>query len=274
MKKRLRIGIARDNFMDLPRWSSGWQKDEASYYCAVAAAGYEAVMGIEAGPWRETGLLLFGHGVVKAPRDAEAYAMSWAEQGALAASCIAGTGMESDAMADDLVEAILQSSDCSGIPIYVETHRASITQDPWRCLRLTERHPRLRFNCDFSHWYTGGDIRAIDFEEWLKFMQPMLERVHMLHGRVGNRGCIQVGIAQAADALRIHQRLWTKVMQSFAKDSGDTNDIWFFPELLGRPYEYARIINGEEEADRWLDADLLVNAARDCAEHSGLDFIS
>jgi len=81
-------------------------------------------------------------------------------------------GIEDDAAVDRLVGDIFNASTKHDLPLYVETHRATITQDMWRTVELTKRHPDLRYNGDFSHWYTGQEMCYGGFDESLRSSNP------------------------------------------------------------------------------------------------------
>lgn len=66
--------------------------------------------------------------------------------------------MEDDDEAARLIDAVLNASVRYDVPLYVETHRATIFQDLWRAVQFVARFPELRFNGDFSHWYTGLEM--------------------------------------------------------------------------------------------------------------------
>ena len=55
----------------------------------------------------------------------------------------AGWGIEDDAEAFTLIDAILQES--TRLALYVETHRATLFQDMWRTVQFVSRFPELRF---------------------------------------------------------------------------------------------------------------------------------
>ena len=262
---KLRYGIARDNFIDLPRESRGWQPDEDAYYAAVAGAGFEAVQGGDGAICRKHGLALLGVGVVRRAEDAEGFAQHWAMHGALQATCIAGDGFESDDEADELIVSIGEAARSSSLPIYVETHRASVTQDMWRTVRLLERHPQMALNGDFSHWFTGLEMAAIDWDLQMERLKPVLERTHFLHGRVGDRCCMQVSLDGGREDIRLQpfRELWREVMRQRSAAEPD-GEMWFVPELLGTRYAYARMFQGKEEGDRWTDALLLREVAGMC----------
>jgi len=59
--------------------------------------------------------------------------------------------MESDADMDAMVKDVVTASERHDFPMYVETHRATVTQDIRRTVDLVERIPDVRFNGDFSH---------------------------------------------------------------------------------------------------------------------------
>lgn len=254
----LRIGIARDNFIDLPQTSTGWQPDEDSYYAAVAAAGFQAVQGGDGALCHRHGLTLLGIGVIRTVAESLPFAKHWSHQGALAATCIAGTGFETDAEADALVTVIHECSARYNLPIYIETHRASLTQDLWRTQQLLQRNPQLELNLDYSHWFTGLELPAHDWTVVQQQLTPVLDRTRFLHGRVSDRCSMQVALHgnEARDHLQPFVEVWSRVLQQHARQR-PAEDLWFVTELLGPRYRYARIFHGNEEADRWRDALLL-----------------
>ena len=270
-EKRLRIGLTYNSVADLPPHSRGPRKNVETIYAAVAEAGYEAMQGGDAHLCRAYGLELLGIGVIPALQDVEPWIRSWKEQGAIAATCIAGYGYESDAEIDSLAESIMQLARSYQLPVFIETHRASITQDAWRTIQLTRRMPGVRFNGDFSHWFTGQEMPYGDFTARLDRLAPVFDRVRFLHGRIGNRCCMQVDIGEGTEhpSIPYFQSFWTRSMQAFlnAPDSG--RDLWFCPELLGTEYQYAHTVRTEsgsvtEEGNRWIQSAVLVRLARQC----------
>ena len=88
----------------------------------------------------------------------------FAAEGMECATVHAGWGMEDDQQACSC-EAMLNASTRHGVPLYVETHRATILQDIWRTVQFVKRFPEIRFNGDFSHWYTGLEMVYGGFEK-------------------------------------------------------------------------------------------------------------
>jgi hypothetical protein len=73
----LRHGIARDNFIDLPKSSVGWQPNGDAYCAAVPMLVSEAVQGGDGDIWRRHGLLLLGNGVIRIPAFDKQAARYW-----------------------------------------------------------------------------------------------------------------------------------------------------------------------------------------------------
>ncbi len=137
-------------------------------------------------------------GRVNNAQEAEAFAEQVADGGLECATVHAGWGMEDDDEAGRLLEGILSASVRWRVPLYVETHRATICQDMWRTVQFLKRFPDLRFNGDFSHWYAGQEMVYGGFEKKLAFIAPVIERVRFLHGRIASPGCIQAAVGAAA----------------------------------------------------------------------------
>lgn len=214
------------------------------------------------------GLRVCGSGRVNQPADAERLAAAGRADGLESLTLHVGWGTEDDAEAARLIGAVLDASAKHAIPLYPETHRATIFQDMWRTVHFIKRFPQLRFNGDFSHWYTGSEMVYGDFAKKVEFIRPVLENVRFLHGRIGNPGCIQVDIGDGD--LRRHpyvqhfRTLWTAAFSGFLRTRAENEAICFAAELLGPDIYYARTFNGREESDRWQQSLLVVQIAREC----------
>ncbi len=273
--KRLRLGMVVGGVQDLPEYSLGPRGSLREIYARTADAGYEAMQGGDPELCRAFGLKLLGSGVIPTPREAEAFVAHWKRSGALAATAIVGFGFESDMEMDELAGCITDLSATYGLPVYIETHRGSITQDAWRTVQLAQRVPQVRFNGDFSHWFTGQEMLYGDTQERFARLSPVFERTRFLHGRIGDRCCMQVdlGVDLSHDSVPYFRDLWIRAMSGFleAPDSGP--DLWFCPELLGTEFQYAQVMPAAsginvEFGDRWLQAQLLVSLARECFEEA------
>jgi hypothetical protein len=207
------------------------------------------------------GLEYAASGRVNEPHDAASLAARWSGFGFVFSTLHVGWGIESHPEACRLIEAILLAAEKYNVRLYVETHRATIFQDMWRTLEFVRQFPGLRFNGDFSHWYTGQEMVYGGFVRKFEFIRPVLERVRFLHGRIGNPGCMQVCIdpeQQPEPEYVTHFRqLWTECFRHGAEI--------FTPELLAPDIYYARTLpDGREESDRWQQSLILCRIAEQC----------
>ncbi|MDX2154124.1 MAG: hypothetical protein SFV54_25515 [Bryobacteraceae bacterium] len=207
---------------------------------------------------RRHGLGRCGLGRVNVPADAAVLAERLSAEGMDCGTLHVGWGMEDDDEGARLLDAVLSAAVRYAIPLHVETHRATLFQDLWRTVQFVKRFPDLTINADFSHWYTGLEMVYGGFEEKVRFIEPVFERVRFVHGRIGTPGCIQVALKDLDAPYVGHFReLWRR---SFAgKES-----MYFVPELLSPRIYYARSFGGAEEGDRWADALTLCGIAREC----------
>jgi hypothetical protein len=262
---RLRVDLNLGTLDDLPDWSAGPRGPIEQVLAQLRAAGFE---GIQAGPAavdpaRRAGMSVCGSGRVDTPDKADALTRQLKEAGLQAATLHVGTGFEDEVGADALLEAVIAAAERHGFPLFVETHRATITQDSRRTLRFIERYPRLALNGDFSHWYTGLEMVYGDFDWKVSLLRPVFERVGFMHGRIGDPGCIQVDIGDGADhpAVAHFRRMWSECFRGFLRAAGPGDVLVFAPELLPPRIHYARTVGGRETSDRWLQALVLARLA-------------
>jgi hypothetical protein len=196
-----------------------------------------------------------------------------------------GWGIEDDDEVFRLVEAILSASETTRLPIFIETHRATITQDMWRTVQIAKRFPEVLFNGDFSHYYCGQEMvyGGEDFMSGvpikMEFMAPVFDRIGFMHGRIASPGSMQMPIDDTAsrptaatgmaDYLADFRAMWTRAMRGFLANAGPGDILVFAPEILAPTYYYARVFRDPaghfvEESDRYEQALLYRQAALEC----------
>lgn len=241
---------------------------------AIRDAGYDGVQFIEPLDWelveqaRRIGLGVCGSGRVNKPEDASKLAVEARENGLECLTLHVGWGIEDDDEASSLLGAVMDASARTGVPMSVETHRATILQDMWRTVGFVRRFPDLKINADFSHWYTGLEMVYGGFHNKLEFIRPVFERVRFIHGRIGNPGCMQVDIGDGDQHRHPYVahfcELWTASFEGFLRAAAEQEVIRFTPELLSPAIFYARTFGGREECDRWEQSQVLARIAREC----------
>jgi hypothetical protein len=270
---RLRVDLHLGTVWDLPPWSSGPSRHD-DLYAAAADAGFEGIQGGDPTRCAAAGLACTAFGTQREPGGLRDLASRWRDSGSDAATLHVGTGYDDDTTARRLVTEVLEVSDELGFPLFVETHRATLTQDLWRTVQLVGQFDELRFNGDFSHWYTGLEMTYGDWDAKVAFVAPVLERTRFLHGRIGDSGCIQIGLdgvgTDDEPASVAHFReLWTAAARGFLETAEPGDVLVFTPELLPPSFGYARTeaaADGrrDEVSDRWTDAQRLADIARGC----------
>lgn len=258
----------------LPAGSSGPHGSFEERMEAVRGAGFAGVQFAqkfnpdEVSLCRALNLAIAASGRVNVPADASALADQFAGAGFECATLHVGWGYEDDNEAFRLIDSILEASSSRKFPLYIETHRATICQDMWRTVQFVRHFPDMRFNGDFSHWYTGQEMIYGGFEKKLAFIQPVLERVRFVHGRIASPGCIQVAIERDPRAqpeyVEHFRQLWTASFRGFLAHAQPGDSLCFAPELLAADIYYARTFRNVEESDRWEQSLLLKEMAEQC----------
>lgn len=207
-------------------------------------------------------------GRVNTPQEADEFARQMADGGYECATIHLGWGLEDDNEAHRLIESVLAASQRHHVPLYIETHRATVCQDMWRTVNFVQRFPEMRFNGDFSHWYAGQEMVYGGFEKKFTFIQPVLERVRFLHGRIASPGCIQVAVPVDSTPQPLYvlhfEQLWTASFRGFLRHAQPDDHICFTPELLAPDIFYARTFHNKEESDRWEQSLILKAIAENC----------
>ncbi len=276
---KLRLFLNLDNLTDLRAdsvWSGlvGDARDER-----LLADGFEGIQ-LTTGEAYSGRMPFCGLNRISTPAEADAVAAKHSLRGDLCITVHAGWGLEDDDEVARLVEAILDASDRHRLPIFIETHRATITQDVWRTVQIAKRFPEVRFNGDFSHFYCGQELVYGDWQTKLAFMEPIFGRVGFMHGRIASPGCIQVPVNADLHArprqahgvvnyLEHFKDMWTRAMAGFLRTAEQGDVLIFAPELLAGTHYYARMfpnVSGvlTEESDRYAQALLYQRLAREC----------
>ena len=276
---RLRLDMNLGTLWELPFWSSA-PTEMPDIQAAMRALRVEAVQGINVDGFVESGFGLCGMGRVVSLEDADRIAADHKSRGFDLTTLHVGDGMESDGQMDAFAASVIEASSRHGYPLFIETHRATITQDIRRTIDLIDRFPDLRFNADLSHWYTGQEMTYGDFDARLRMLEPFFDRVRYMHGRVGDPGSIQRSpiVTYGEPFLDDFRRMWRACFRGFLRTAGPGEVLPFAPELLPHSVQaagkgkkirmyYARVaLSGmgrlREESDRWADAIALLGIAR------------
>jgi hypothetical protein len=280
---RLKVYLNLGTLVDLPAHSIWPRLAGVEAMACLKEAGFEGVQDGDPELCRLIGIGCAGSGRVDSLTDAETLARKLKSLGLEGGTVHVGSGFEDDAEMDALAHSVLKASERIDFPLYIETHRATITQDAWRTIQLTKRIPEIRFNGDFSHFYTGQELPYGNLEAKWRAMQPIFDRVRFLHGRIGNTSCMQVdvgdGASQVPQAFGMHdfvahfREMWTRAMAGFLASAKPGDYLVFAPEILAPHIYYGRKFPApdgtlHEESGRYAQALVYAKVARECFEQA------
>jgi hypothetical protein len=274
---RLEIYLNLDNLAGLPS-TSIWHQRTGTLSEKLAGDGFTGVQLTNGEPPPPDSLPHCGLDRINQPSEADEIFARHKSRGDQCLTLHVGWGMESDQEMDLLVEAMLLAAQKHRLPAFLETHRATITQDMWRTVELTKRFPEVRFNADFSHYYCGQEMVYGDFAAKLGFLEPIFARTGFMHGRIAAPGFMQAPIesldeaprmAVGANYLQHFIEMWQRAMAGFLRASAPGDVLIFAPELLRADIYYARVFPDSsghlvEECDRYEQALLYKTLAQRC----------
>lgn len=156
----------------------------------------------------------------------------------------------------ELLSGIDALSRQAGIPVYIETHRGTITQDLIRTRQFLESLPKLGLTIDYSHYVLAGELHTVS-PEAEHMLQSLLPNASSIHTRISNGEQIQIDPGEAGDhpMLPHFARWWESAMRHWRKRPRLPNDTFPVVIELGPP-SYAITSNsagtGQSEiSDRW-----------------------
>ncbi len=155
-----------------------------------------------------------------------------------------------------------------GVPMTLETHRGTVTENPYRAMRLAERIPQLRLTGDLSHYGVGEELggapAAVMIERW----SPLLDRIDTMQTRITNGEQVQLDVGDGSGRLAQNWvELWAEVLRRWRRRArlGD----WFpFATELGPPPYSILDLNGNELSDRWAQSLVMKKLIRQSWEKS------
>ncbi len=162
-----------------------------------------------------------------------------------------GNAFLSDEEAAHLVGEGYKIAHDAGVPMTLETHRGTVTENPYRAMRLAGRIPELRLTGDLSHYGVGAEIGGEPAKEIIRLLSPLLDRVDTLQARITNGEQVQLDVGDGSGELAQNWvELWAEVMRRWRKRAQPGE--WFpFSTELGPPSYSIVDFQGKEMSDRW-----------------------
>jgi hypothetical protein len=166
--------------------------------------------------------------------------------------------------AAEVVSGWLDESAAAGLPVELETHRFTLTNDLRATVALLDALPELPLAVDLSHYVVGNELPDGPDERVDPLLDRVLARGTSFQGRVATRGQVQVGprFAQHAAAVARFRDWWARGFAAWRARSAADAELSFVCELGTTPYAITGP-DGREISDRWADALLLADWARE-----------
>ena len=151
----------------------------------------------------------------------------------------------------ELLRAGWQIAAGEGLPMMLETHRGTLTQNLYRTYGLLDRLPELRLTGDFSHYVVGGEMGGLPAAEQIMRLRPLLDRVDSMHARISNGEQVQVDVGAGVGPLaQTWVDIWAETLRCWRRQAQPGE--WFpFTSELGPPSYSIVDLRGREISDRW-----------------------
>ena len=207
-------------------------------------------------------------GLTAFPTSVEALRPALALAHRIAAPFVVVIGQEMPVRVADMVPIIegwLRVAEHENMPIQFETHRNCITNDLFTTVQLLEAVPEMRLAADLSHYVVDREMPCPPTPALQALISQVLQRSDSFQGRVAARGQIQLALdfPQNAKWVALFREWWREGFSAWqSRHAGDGSDMVFL-SVLGPPDYALTNAKGEEMSDRWAEALLLGQWARE-----------
>jgi hypothetical protein len=191
----------------------------------------------------------------------------------IAAPFVVVIGQEMPLLLSDMTTCIrgwMALADQVGMPIQFETHRNCITNDLFTTLQLLDAVPDMRLSADLSHYVVDREMPCPVPPVLQALVERILQRSDSFQGRVAARGQIQIALrfAQNQKWVELFKQWWLQGFKSWQRRHAHDDMPLVFLSELGPPDYAITDSDGRELSDRWQEATLLAQWARELWRNS------
>lgn len=150
-----------------------------------------------------------------------------------------------------------------GVPVLIETHRNTISNDLWATREMLDRVPGLPLLADLSHYVCGQEIHLPVTPRNEALIDRILSHAQAFHGRVSSSEQIQLEISFDCYKPWLDQFLlwWERGFAKWLAQASDTDSLTFTCELGPAPYAITDR-DGRDRSNRWEEAQLMRDLVR------------
>ena len=156
--------------------------------------------------------------------------------------------------AQSRVEAWLEMGDKAGIPVYLETHRLTVTNDVVFTLDLMDLIPQMEMVADLSHIVVAREFPVPVDNLHNGWVDRILQRSASMQGRISSREQVQIplGFPQHEYWEAQYAKWWQQGFEYWRARNNDNAVMNFLCELGPTPYAITGR-DGYELTDRWQE---------------------
>jgi hypothetical protein len=207
-------------------------------------------------------------GLTAFPTSVEALRPALALAHRIGAPFVVVIGQEMPVRLADMVPVLrgwLRVAEQENMPIQFETHRNCITNDLFTTVQLLDAVPEMRLAADLSHYVVDREMPCPPTRELQTLVSQVLARSDSFQGRVAARGQIQLALdfPQNAKWVALFREWWREGFAAWRTRHAKDGSTLVFLSELGPPDYALTDAKGEEMSDRWAEALVLAQWARD-----------
>lgn len=162
------------------------------------------------------------------------------------------------------VQGWLEMGDKAGIPVYIETHRLTLTNDIVFTLDLMDLVPEMEMVADLSHIVVAREFPEPVDDLHNQLIERILQRSASIQGRISSREQVQIPLGFPQHQYwETQYSTWWRQGFKYWRAKNDENAVMNFLCELGPPPYAITGQDGYELTDRWQEGLVIKDRVKD-----------